>query len=871
MSKANERQTSQNLQASFPQPYKWDSQQIAIERHAFLSVSFNKTTLYVVSQRATSLSLCAIQDVTARHKTLDQVVRKMENFTWCTTIFPGIENLIYFDPPMIIGSKVILVDHLEGAAACVDTSDKPVVTWNISVPVSDWGNAHPSIVWEKAGLFFVTYSEKLHTFHTCLYSYSSQTGNLKWVVNFTELTNKMFDYNDTSTKDELPNIGGFAVLNNTLVVTVSRNFNSLNVVFLFYLSASGDILYNVTSVTSAATRVSGPAISANGTIFFVDSYSINVVESNDHRFTLALPSLQQAPLQLQIAIDEVYNTLWVVTNKESGSSMSLTRFSNTTHNSDIIYQCFLCGFTTVAVDNTGSAYFCINDFEIHCYVSPILTPKNIGSIGTVSFRASQIALANHLLIIPNAHTLLVGYPTAEDSKHHKKYNKTIIIASSVTIGSLLLACLTFICVAFYIGGVRGKKKRKMAEDEKPLLLWLEETREQGKTLEENRIENCKKISDLIQKEDWYIPLEEIKIKPNQGKLGGGAGGNVYGVKWKGIEVALKTMIAGFWGSIDDFYDFSKEISLLSSIRHPNIVLFLGVTVEPSFGIGIVTEYCPRGSLLDFIQEDEPNVTWNIIMKISTGTALAMAHLHSCSPPIIHRDIKPGNIVLLEDYTAKICDFGISCIVDEIIDSSSGTPLWCAPEVKQGGTITRKVDVYSYGLTLWSLLTRRPPTNDTMSFITLRPEIPEWCPESYAQLISWCWAEEPDDRPTFWQILKQLQKKCITDIDNLPSSLLDPYIEKIQNITHKTKHNTHTEVVNEQEALYPPHVVVQEWSRTTKNVVSGGHWSRTASRMSKTSPDVCSKPKIQKEKEKERESSDKQKVITNLINRDNSIN
>eukprot|EP00005_Dracoamoeba_jomungandri_P003740 CAMPEP_0174256122 /NCGR_PEP_ID=MMETSP0439-20130205/5375_1 /TAXON_ID=0 /ORGANISM="Stereomyxa ramosa, Strain Chinc5" /LENGTH=895 /DNA_ID=CAMNT_0015338589 /DNA_START=158 /DNA_END=2845 /DNA_ORIENTATION=+ len=781
---ANEQQTSQNLEAHFPaKPYEWNKRNIALQHYIFLSAVFNDTTLYVVVYRASTISLCAFEGVTVIGQTMDQLVDKMSNFTWCVSVFLNIQQLYSCNTPMILKSKVILVNHFLGLSAGIEVGDKPMLKWVSNVPGGVRSSTRKAILWRAAGLFFACGVKDYYT-HDTLIAYFAENGTVAWSINATILINKLYNYNTTKPNDSPADIGGFAVASaTTVVVTVGRYFNSTSRIFLLYFSQTGDLVYNITSISSFPVVVSSPVVSANGTIYFVDSNMIYQVDLFFRVFLFGLSYAQTAFETAFLAYDDKHDNLWLYTNRNAGSALSLTSIGNKTVQNMIIYQCFTCGFLTLGLDNIGSGYFCVNDYNVACYVSPLESPQLLGSIGTVGYTPKDVLLANQLLIIPDAQNLIIVQPLEPDKdKSGKKYDKVIIIVSCVAVGALILICITFICVAFFIGLVRGKKGRLMTEDEKPLMLWLEENKERGRSLDENRVEKCAKISELIKKESWYIPLEELKIKANKGKLGGGASGNVYRVKWKGIDVALKTMIAGFWGSIDDFYDFSKEISLLSSIRHPNVVLFLGVTVEPNFGIGIVTEYCPRGSLLDFLQEDEPNITWDIIMKISVGTALGMFHLHSSTPPIIHRDIKPGNIVLLGDYTAKICDFGISCFVDEhVMYESSGTPLWCAPEIVQGRSVTTKVDVYSYGLTLWALLTRKPPTQRNISPTTLRPEIPEWCPQSYGYLISWCWAEDPEDRPTFWQILKHLQKKCIGDTENLPSSLLNPYMEKIQNI------------------------------------------------------------------------------------------
>eukprot|EP00005_Dracoamoeba_jomungandri_P008127 CAMPEP_0174272386 /NCGR_PEP_ID=MMETSP0439-20130205/51061_1 /TAXON_ID=0 /ORGANISM="Stereomyxa ramosa, Strain Chinc5" /LENGTH=250 /DNA_ID=CAMNT_0015362911 /DNA_START=1 /DNA_END=753 /DNA_ORIENTATION=+ len=221
-------------------------------------------------------------------------------------------------------------------------------------------------------------------------------------------------------------------------------------------------------------------------------------------------------------------------------------------------------------------------------------------------------------------------------------------------------------------------------------------------------------------------------------------------------------------------DFSKEIALLQNLRHPHVVLFLGVTChESGLGIGIVTELCKKGSLDDLIHRT--TLEWHQLIKILAGITLGMGYLHSSNPPIVHRDLKPANILLLEDFTPKVCDFGISqFVVSEKTRSSLttvGSPPWVPPEVIRGESFGPAVDIYAFGMIMWEILTRTRPYQTMYNHEVLfeyvlsggRPEIPNWCPYTYAQLMRQCWEEDPQRRPSsFWKITKILQKDCLPD-------------------------------------------------------------------------------------------------------------
>lgn len=119
-----------------------------------------------------------------------------------------------------------------------------------------------------------------------------------------------------------------------------------------------------------------------------------------------------------------------------------------------------------------------------------------------------------------------------------------------------------------------------------------------------------------------------------------------------------------------------------------------------------------GSLRKFLHEQESNLLpYDLVLKLSLDVARGMSYLHSQG--IIHRDLKSENILVGEDLSVKVADFGISCLE---FQSGSGkgftsTYRWMAPEMIKGKNHTRKVDVYSFGIVLWELVTLQIPFHD----------------------------------------------------------------------------------------------------------------------------------------------------------------
>ena len=159
--------------------------------------------------------------------------------------------------------------------------------------------------------------------------------------------------------------------------------------------------------------------------------------------------------------------------------------------------------------------------------------------------------------------------------------------------------------------------------------------------------------------------------------------------------------------------------------------------------------------------------WALVKRVACGTARGMAYLHSGVPPVLHRDLKSANILLDESYTPKVCDFGLSRLqasTNSSMTGNCGTVQWMAPEVLANQKYNEKADVFSYGIILWELLTRACPY-EGMGAVQCalavlnrdhRPVIPHWCPPFLQALIRACWKTDPQDRPTFAQILAALE-------------------------------------------------------------------------------------------------------------------
>ncbi|CAN4118776.1 unnamed protein product [Withania somnifera] len=199
----------------------------------------------------------------------------------------------------------------------------------------------------------------------------------------------------------------------------------------------------------------------------------------------------------------------------------------------------------------------------------------------------------------------------------------------------------------------------------------------------------------------------------ENELGRGGFGVVYkGELDDGTKIAVKRMEAGVISS-KALDEFRSEISVLSKVRHRNLVSLLGYSVEGNERI-LVYEYMPQGSLSMHIfnwknLNLEP-LSWKRRLNIALDVARGMEYLHTLAHQcFIHRDLKPSNILLTDDFRAKVSDFGLVKSTPDgeknsVVTRLAGTFGYLAPEYAVTGKITTKADVFSFGVVLMELLT-----------------------------------------------------------------------------------------------------------------------------------------------------------------------
>lgn len=269
-------------------------------------------------------------------------------------------------------------------------------------------------------------------------------------------------------------------------------------------------------------------------------------------------------------------------------------------------------------------------------------------------------------------------------------------------------------------------------------------------------------------------------------------GEVHRVKWRGVDCAAKTAKGNQASSQRSqlFKDMLKEIYIMSKLgHHPNVVGFFGVSMGPGGTPMILIELINGPTLDHFLASMEGMLPhWRkqrpTVAAWAKGLLKGLAFLHDRDPIILHRDIKPGNLLLSEGLrTLKIADFGVSRILkrqDRLkrsLTGMTGTRRYMAPEVygcKQG-VYTEKSDIYSSALVIWEMAVGLKPFNDVPPSDLAQPkvrerlrpptDIIEW--KELAALIEKAWDRVAENRPTAIQLYEEL-----TTLNGMPDPSVD---------------------------------------------------------------------------------------------------
>ncbi|XP_074565439.1 G-type lectin S-receptor-like serine/threonine-protein kinase At2g19130 [Curcuma longa] len=306
-------------------------------------------------------------------------------------------------------------------------------------------------------------------------------------------------------------------------------------------------------------------------------------------------------------------------------------------------------------------------------------------------------------------------------------------------------------------------------------------------------------SKAVQSSLVSFTYNELRIatKNFSDKLGGGGFGSVFKGSLPGsIDIAVKKLEGLYQGE----KQFRAEVSTLGAIQHVNLIRLMGFCSQGTKKL-LVYEFMSSGSLATQLFHNNSNVLdWNTRYQIAIRTARGLAYLHEqCRDNIIHCDIKPENILLDDALMPKVADFGLAKLFgrnfSKVLTTIRGSRGYLAPEWIEGTPITTKVDVYSYGMMLFEVISGKRnlvcatescfeffPTVATSKLINgdveglldhrLEGEADLGELEVACKLAGWCIQDDESSRPTMSQIVQALEGNLDISIPPIPKFLQD---------------------------------------------------------------------------------------------------
>ncbi|KAL2941566.1 Wall-associated receptor kinase 1 [Bienertia sinuspersici] len=360
-----------------------------------------------------------------------------------------------------------------------------------------------------------------------------------------------------------------------------------------------------------------------------------------------------------------------------------------------------------------------------------------------------------------------------DSWHcYKGFTWKAIVAPSVTLIGFVIGIMAACSGNFYVC-VRKRKQMKMKE----------------KFFQQNGGVLLKQQLTLYGGTESAKIFKAVALKTatNNYKKANILGKGGFGTVYKGVlpnqqVVAIKKSKISSESQVKQFIN---EVVILTQVNHRNVVKLLGCCLETEVPL-LVYEFVSNGNLFKHIhdKDDASWLSWENCLRIATEVANAIAYLHSAtSIPIIHRDIKSSNILLDDNFVAKMSDFGASKLVpmdqSQITTLVQGTFGYLDPEYFQTNHLNEKSDVYSFGVVLLELLTRQKPIlwdrggevvnlatyfllalkNNQLLDIVEPRLIEEATAEqlnTIAKLAEQCLHVKGEDRPTMKEVAKELE-------------------------------------------------------------------------------------------------------------------
>ena len=268
---------------------------------------------------------------------------------------------------------------------------------------------------------------------------------------------------------------------------------------------------------------------------------------------------------------------------------------------------------------------------------------------------------------------------------------------------------------------------------------------------QRRLEETEQRDGVIEDEKhWLVQRREIHMT-NQ-LLGGGGWGEVTIAKFRGLQVAAKVLYTALQSP---YYHsaFIREMNMASRVRHPNLVQFIGASMDEE--MVILMELMPT-SFREHLAKNAPAIPSAAFrVSVSLDVAKALNYLHLMQPhPIIHRDISSANVLLEplsnQMWRAKVTDYGSVNLQSQLKTENPGSPVYSAPEARIPSRQSTKMDIFSFGVLLIEMCTAQFP--DVAKRVAMIRSIKE---RQWVDMIRQCIHQDQTQRPVISQIISRL--------------------------------------------------------------------------------------------------------------------
>ncbi|XP_038898673.1 LRR receptor-like serine/threonine-protein kinase IOS1 [Benincasa hispida] len=287
--------------------------------------------------------------------------------------------------------------------------------------------------------------------------------------------------------------------------------------------------------------------------------------------------------------------------------------------------------------------------------------------------------------------LCTSEPCTKMTPEQKKSNNNFIIPVVAAVGGLL----AFLIIAAIIYWIAKSNKKQQGKD-------VALTVNPGSSLEKRR--------------QQFTYAQVVMMTNNFERiLGKGGFGMVYYGVLDDTQVAVKMISPS---AIQGYSQFQAEVTILMRVHHRNLTNLVGYMNDGGH-LGLIYEYMAKGNLAEHLSDKSSSIlSWEDRLQIAIEAAQGLEYLHhGCKPPIVHRDVKTTNILLTENFNAKLSDFGLSKTypTDDKSYMSTvivGTPGYLDPEYYTSNRLTEKSDVYGFGVSLMEIISCRPVISNT---------------------------------------------------------------------------------------------------------------------------------------------------------------